>query len=154
LPVVRGGWKRRIFRGAVCAATLAVGVVAADSFRSAYFVYVRPEPGPFYVHLERGVLYVARNFRREPPARDFVYARIGPQQPMRGGVLGFHLWNDGSSLRGVGVPLYVSVLAGTAVLAWSVVRRAGDPNRCQRCGYDLRATPHRCPECGLDVAMR
>jgi hypothetical protein len=36
----------------------------------------------------------------------------------------------------------------TAALLVKRNRLGFGPNRCQRCGYDIRATPYHCPECG------
>jgi hypothetical protein len=53
-----------------------------------------------------------------------------------------------------------SVVAVSAILPawWLVLRRRWRrqrlraDRRCERCGYDVRATPERCPECGTAVA--
>jgi len=47
---------------------------------------------------------------------------------------------------------FVILTAGTAIGFPFVVHNEVTPNRCGRCGYDLRATPDRCPECGTVVA--
>jgi len=54
------------------------------------------------------------------------------------------------------LPLWIPIAVMTTVVSflyalekrWRQTKRG----RCERCGYDLRATPERCPECGLPTA--
>jgi len=74
--------------------------------------------------------------------------------------LGFNIYSAGLSASffderyaGIMVPWYsVALLMALGPLAWLFSagrqRRRRRAGRCQRCGYDLRATPDRCPECG------
>ncbi|MGD0767335.1 MAG: hypothetical protein ABSB42_03835 [Tepidisphaeraceae bacterium] len=43
-----------------------------------------------------------------------------------------------------------AILPTVCLLRW-LKRNRYTPDRCQNCGYDLRATPDRCPECGKIV---
>ena len=85
---------------------------------------------------------------------DFVATTLIPNA--RPPVHGFFFERAGS-LRVVLIPMRVVV----AVLALPPfvgvvceirrrrrIGRRADGNRCEACGYDLRATPERCPECG------
>jgi hypothetical protein len=61
------------------------------------------------------------------------------------------------SLVMVLMPYWVLVgllLIGPAVcvVRWASRRRRFGEGRCQRCGYDLRASPEQCPECGAMAA--
>jgi len=52
--------------------------------------------------------------------------------------------------RSLGFPLALFCVPSVmAVRRW---RRRFGPGKCQRCGYDLRATPDKCPECGATPA--
>ena len=42
-----------------------------------------------------------------------------------------------------------ALLPGVLPLRRWLLRRQRASGRCERCGYDLRASPHRCPECGM-----
>jgi predicted Zn-ribbon and HTH transcriptional regulator len=42
----------------------------------------------------------------------------------------------------------IVMLTAAVVCAWLSARHKRSPDRCIKCGYDLRATPERCPECG------
>jgi hypothetical protein len=58
-----------------------------------------------------------------------------------------------SRWRGVWVPYWAVAIPAAGVpvvisLSRRLRRRAERTNRCESCGYDLRATPDRCPECG------
>jgi hypothetical protein len=47
----------------------------------------------------------------------------------------------------LGFPLALFCVLSAIVVRRRWRRRFG-PGKCQRCGYDLRATPDKCPECG------
>jgi hypothetical protein len=51
------------------------------------------------------------------------------------------------------VPYWMLAVVSGVMPIWMAIqyatgRRHRKPDRCRRCGYDLRATPDRCPECG------
>jgi hypothetical protein len=73
----------------------------------------------------------------------FRYAKVSVPDPRRSRPKAY-LWE-------LVVPLW-PVVALTALLpafrVWRWHRRRFAAGRCQKCGYDLRATPDRCPECG------
>ena len=65
--------------------------------------------------------------------------------------------SDGSMLWNLEVPFWM-IAASAAVLPFAQMElwrrrrrrvRRERQGRCQRCGYDLRATPQRCSECGM-----
>jgi len=47
--------------------------------------------------------------------------------------------------------LLFAILPALGLTKW-ISRRRFPVDRCQECGYDLRATPDRCPECGAVAA--
>jgi hypothetical protein len=66
------------------------------------------------------------------------------------GTLRYHL---------IAIPFWFLLLAAGSFPAywifWSRRQRLrAKEGRCQKCGYDLRATPERCPECGLTPAEK
>ena len=65
------------------------------------------------------------------------------------------LWYRGRSDWEALLPLWIpaALLTTVALLLWRSCRV--DPERCPRCGYDLRnLTVPRCPECGLRYIER
>jgi len=58
--------------------------------------------------------------------------------------------------RMVLVPLWLPVVLFALLPAARLYRRVRPryhAGRCQRCGYDLRASPGRCPECGATASV-
>jgi hypothetical protein len=57
-------------------------------------------------------------------------------------------WRAFGLRAGPTVLIPVALIATLRRVPWLRRRRARRAGRCERCGYDLRATPDRCPECG------
>jgi hypothetical protein len=67
-------------------------------------------------------------------------------------------WGVGSGVMVI-VPYWVLVLVsaigpGVWGIKWWERRRRFGEGRCQKCGYDVRASPERCPECGTEIGTR
>lgn len=54
----------------------------------------------------------------------------------------------------VGGGLAFAAVGAYRTRQYFVCRRRRREHRCEKCGYDLRATPQRCPECGNVVGER
>ncbi len=86
------------------------------------------------------------------PARRFEFER-------------FYFVSDASTLGmtwrfwGAGIPHWSLALSAAVLPIVGCARlyrrhTRGAVLRCERCGYDLRATPDRCPECGMQPLKR
>ncbi len=162
----------------LCVATSAAW--ARSYFANDGFRWTSPSVSMASVYLARGRLVYQRwdvepsrpsrghdgpTFVSHQPAAD-PFLRISRDKPLfdsGGFVLGVDT-GGGSAvtvIRFAVVPFW-SIIPFTLVLpsVWFVsarhLRRRADlraAGRCERCGYDLRASPHRCPECGTEVKV-
>lgn len=95
------------------------------------------------------------NDARLPPGK----AEVGME------LAGLGIWYAprGVSAGGIGVRLLVAfpwlAVVGLVASVWCLfpmirTRYRRSHGRCEKCGYDLRATPGRCPECGAHAPRK
>jgi hypothetical protein len=108
----------------------------------------------------------SRRFILESRPRDDFNAKFSAGDPWTR--LGFWLQRDNvgwGNLAGkstwIAIPHWFLSLLTASIAAWSgrklrrnrAAVRWRAQGRCERCGYDIRATPDRCPECGQSVSV-
>jgi hypothetical protein len=123
--------------------------------------FARSEPDGFFLRAAPSIPHETyRERKRSPWVQDVVYRmqwveRTGPAQ------IDSHRWDrPGSTMyfTHVILPLWVPIAIFGVMHAVGFVvivfrhrrtRRRRSAGRCEKCGYDVRATPGDCPECGF-----
>jgi len=97
---------------------------------------------------------------REDTAQVLARARLSASRNRQWRAMGFEV--IASDMRFghfvVVIPFWAIFLPLAGLTSWAWVRwyrrrEWQQPGRCQKCGYDLRATSDRCPECGTPVKV-